>query len=109
MLIDTSSQYKNIKSFVKGKQSVDSRQDEPFYGLVDASADPKNRVGGCLHGPQTGVQFWVGGGLHGLCLLGRRMQKIKRELGSVEATADPRNTIHPADCPMIVRVERNEQ
>ena len=34
--------------------------------LVDASADPKNRVGGCLHRPQTGVgrclhqlQFWV--------------------------------------------------
>ena len=63
---------------------MDSRQDEPFYGSVDASADPKNRVGECLHQ----LQFWVGGGLHRLCLLGRWRPPPTLVFGSVDASSD---------------------
>ena len=41
----------------KNYQIVDSRQDEPFSWVGDASTDPKTRVGGCIHQPKNQSQW----------------------------------------------------
>ena len=75
---------------------------------VEASADPKDRVGGGLCRPKTGVggglcrpktgvgggicrlQFWVSGGILRLYFLGRQMHPPTQK------------TAHPANCPLTV-------